>query len=73
MLRGIEYVDKHTRGRIRAPGPVTEGAPDRARYVINSLIEEGITSRQMEAANTAHKVATDMLRTGRPPALGTSA
>jgi Fic family protein len=67
VLRGIEYVDKHTSGRIRAPGPVTEGAPDRARYVINSLIEEAITSSQLEGANTAHKVAKHMLRTGRQP------
>lgn len=67
VLRGIENVDKHTSGRIRAPGPVTEGAPDRARYVINSLIEEAITSSQMEGASTARKVAKDMLRTGRQP------
>ena len=67
VLRGIENVDKHTSGRIQAPGPITEGAPDRARYVINSLIEEAITSSQLEGASTTHKVAKDMLRTGRQP------
>src|SRR5260370_32641347 len=67
VLRGIEDVDKHTSGRIRAPGPVTEGAPDRARYVVNSLIEEAITSSQLEGASTTHKVAKDMIRTCRQP------
>ncbi len=58
VLRGIEYVDKHTSGRIRAPGPVTEGAPDRARYVINSLIEEAITSSQLVLGSRWREVAT---------------
>jgi Fic family protein len=67
VLHGIETVDKHTSGRIGVPEPVTHDAPGRARYVINSLIEEAITSSQLEGANTAHNVAKDMLRTGRPP------
>jgi Fic family protein len=67
VLRGIESVDKHTSGRIGAPEPVTHDAPDRTRYVINSLIEEAITSSQLEGAQTTHEVAKDMLRTGRQP------
>jgi Fic family protein len=67
VLRGIESVDKHTSGRIGVPEPVTHDAPGRTRYVINSLIEEAITSSQLEGANTAHGVAKDMLRTGRQP------
>jgi Fic family protein len=35
--------------------------------VINSLIEEAITSSQLEGASTAHDVAKDMLRAGRQP------
>jgi Fic family protein len=67
VLRGIETVDKYTSGRIGVPEPVSNDAPDRTRYVINSLIEEAITSSQLEGANTTHDVAKDMLRTGRQP------
>jgi Fic family protein len=67
VLRGIESVDKHTSGRIGVAEPVLKDAPDRARYVVNSLIEEAITSSQLEGASTEHGVAKDMLRTGRQP------
>jgi Fic family protein len=67
VLRGIELVDKHLSGRIGVPRLVTEDAPGRARYVINSLIEEAITSSQLEGVNTTHRVAKDMLRSGRKP------
>lgn len=66
-LRGIEMVDKHTSGRIGVPEPVLPEAPTRERYVINSLIEEAITSSQLEGAATTRKVAKEMLRTGRKP------
>lgn len=67
VLRGIEVVDKHLSGRIGVPEPVTHDAPGRARYVVTSLIEEAITSSQLEGASTTHRVAKDMLRAGRPP------
>jgi Fic family protein len=67
VLRGIEIVDKHLSGRIGVPEPVTHDAPSRARYVVTSLIEEAITSSQLEGAATTHRVAKDMLRTGRRP------
>ena len=67
VLRGIELVDKHTSGRIGIPELATPYAPTRDRYVISSLIEEAITSSQLEGASTTHQVAKDMLRTGRKP------
>jgi Fic family protein len=67
VLRGIEFVDKHLSGRIGVPEPVTHDAPSRARYVVTSLIEEAITSSQLEGASTARRVAKEMLRTGRAP------
>jgi Fic family protein len=67
VLRGIESVDKHTSGRIGVPEPVSQDAPARDRYVISSLIEEAITSSQLEGASTTRKVAKNMLRTGRNP------
>jgi Fic family protein len=39
----------------------------RDRYLVNSLIEEAITSSQLEGAATTHKVAKEMLRQGRKP------
>lgn len=50
----------------------TEGAADvradeRARYVASSLMEEAISSSQMEGASTTRKVAKDMLRKGLTP------
>jgi Fic family protein len=67
VLRGIESVDKHTSGRIEVPDPVLPDAPFRERYVISSLIEEAITSSQLEGAATTRKVAKEMLETGRRP------
>lgn len=66
-LRGIEMVDKHASGRISVPEPVMPTAPARERYLISSLIEEAITSSQLEGAMTTRKVAKDMLRVGRKP------
>ncbi len=39
----------------------------RDRYVINTLIQESITSSQLEGAATTRAVAKEMLRSGRPP------
>jgi Fic family protein len=39
----------------------------RDRYVVSSLIEESITSSQLEGASTTTAVAKDMLRSGRKP------
>src|SRR5665811_1340341 len=39
----------------------------RDRYVINSLIEESITSSQLEGAATTKEVAKNMIRSGRKP------
>ena len=39
----------------------------RDRYLIRSLIEEAITSSQLEGAATTREVAKEMIRTGRSP------
>ena len=39
----------------------------RSKYLIRSLIEEAITSSQLEGAATTREVAKEMIRTGRPP------
>ena len=39
----------------------------RDRYIVNSLIQEAITSSQLEGAATTREVAKEMLRSHRPP------
>ena len=62
----LHHIDRDAAGHIRA----TAGAPlqeDSQRYLISSLIEEAITSSQLEGASTTRKVAVTMLRSGRKP------
>ena len=62
----LHHIDRDAAGHIRA----TAGAPlqaDSQRYLISSLIEEAITSSQLEGASTTRKAAAAMLRSGRKP------
>lgn len=66
VLIDLHHIDRDAAGQIRAP----EGAPiheNRQPYLLASLIEEAITSSQLEGAATTRKVAADMLREGRRP------
>ncbi|PLK49370.1 Fic family protein [Uliginosibacterium sp. TH139] len=66
VLIDLHHIDRDAAGQIRAP----EGAPiheNRQPYLLASLIEEAITSSQLEGAATTRKVAADMLREGRQP------
>jgi Fic family protein len=61
----LHHVDQDAAGQIRAPGELT---PDRRdQYLVRSLIEEAVTSSQLEGAATTRRVAVDMLREGRKP------
>lgn len=63
MLHGI---DSKASGRVAISDQVTN--PDtRDRYIVNSLIEEAITSSQLEGASTSRKIASNMLRSRRKP------
>jgi Fic family protein len=62
----LHKIDQMGAGRIELPEEATN--PDsRDRYLVNSLIEEAITSSQMEGASTTRAVAADMIRSGRKP------
>lgn len=66
VLIDLHHIDRDAAGQIRAP----EGAPiheNRQPYLLASLIEEAITSSQLEGAATTRKVAAAMLREGRAP------
>lgn len=60
----LHQIDRDASGRIEIAEEVTN--PDsRDRYIVNSLIEESITSSQLEGAATTSPVAKEMLRSGR--------
>jgi len=62
----LHKIDQGAGGFIRMPEQITN--PDtKDQYYISSLIQEAITSSQLEGAVTTRKVAKEMIRTGRPP------
>jgi len=66
LQRAVHTIDRDASGRIELPEDVANPAT-RDRYVVNSLIEESITSSQLEGASTTRKVAKEMIRSGRAP------
>lgn len=66
LYRMLHEVDRDASGRIELPADVVT-ADSRNRYLVNSLIEEAITSSQLEGAATTRRVANEMLRSGRQP------
>ncbi len=65
-LELLHWIDQHASGEVMVSETIRD-AGDRRRYLVNSLIEEAITSSQLEGASATRKVAKDMLRSGRPP------
>lgn len=66
VLEKLHWIDSRAHGQIGSADllPSTE---QRSRYIIRSLMEEAITSSQLEGAATTRKVALEMLRSGRRP------
>ncbi|MDP2824778.1 MAG: Fic family protein [Sulfuritalea sp.] len=66
VLLDLHHIDRDAAGQIRtaAGEPLRE---DPNPYLMSSLIEEAITSSQLEGASTTRQVAAAMLRTGRKP------
>ncbi len=62
----LHEVDKQASGAIQGSDQVTD-PQTRDTYLIKSLVEESITSSQLEGASTTREVAKDMLQRGRPP------
>ena len=65
-LATLSWIDQQAGGQILVSEGVTDSG-NRSRYLVSSLMEEAITSSQLEGATSTRKVAKDMLRTGRPP------
>lgn len=66
VLRLADKVSVRAGGNIDIAEPVTDPAT-RDTYVVRSLMEESITSSQLEGAATTRQVAKAMLRSGRDP------
>ncbi len=66
LRRELHEADRDLSGRMEMPSQLTtEGIRD--RYQMSALVEEAITSSQLEGAATTRRVANDMLRSGRAP------
>lgn len=66
LLELVHDITRDASGQIQLPEPVTNPAM-RDSYLLHSLVDEAITSSQLEGAATTRQVAKQMLRTGRPP------
>lgn len=66
LYRLLHKIDQDAGGGIGMPEHVT-GPEERNRYLARSLMEEAITSSQLEGAATTRRVAKEMLRSGRQP------
>lgn len=60
------WIDLIAGGRIEMPPELTT-PESKDRYYVSSLIEEAITSSQLEGASTTRRVAEQILRDGRSP------
>lgn len=62
----LHEIDLRAGGHVQMPEQVTN-RETRDQYYVSSLIEEAITSSQLEGATTTREVAKEMLRAGRQP------
>ncbi len=65
-LQMLQRIDRDASGNIGVPEQVTDPRT-RDKYLIKSLMEEAITSSQLEGASTTRRVAKQMLQEGRRP------
>ncbi|MHB1157498.1 MAG: Fic family protein [Phycisphaerales bacterium] len=66
MHEKLDWIAQHAGGILQTvQRPISSDDAD--RYMVRSLIEESITSSQIEGAVTTRRIAKDMIRSGRPP------
>jgi Fic family protein len=66
LQQSLHEIDRGLGFALNLPESVTQ--PDaRDSYIVSALVQESITSSQLEGAVTTREVAKEMLRTGRPP------
>lgn len=64
--KALHFLDQNTAGQILVDEPAMQ-SEEKQRYILQSLMEEAITSSQLEGAATTRVVAKEMLRSGRQP------
>jgi Fic family protein len=64
--QGLHEIDVGAGSWVRVSAPILD-AEMKDQYYVRSLIEEAITSSQLEGAVTTRRVAKEMIRTGRRP------
>jgi Fic family protein len=65
-LEMLHQIDRNAGGNIQGSEQVTNPAT-RDTYLFKSVVEEAITSSQLEGASTTRRVAKAMIQEGRPP------
>lgn len=66
VLRELHFIDQQAGGSILVEDPSVH-TEEKRKYMIRSLVDEAISSSQIEGAVTTRVVAKEMLRTGRKP------
>ena len=66
ILHKLHLIDRNTGNAIQSPISILN-TQMRDTYLVQSLVEEAITSSQLEGASTTRKVAKEMLLTKRKP------
>ncbi|MFV1980522.1 MAG: Fic family protein [Rhodothermia bacterium] len=66
VLEKLHHIDRNAAGAIDLPDAVSN-PQTKDRYLQRSLIEEAITSSQLEGATTTRQDAKEMIQTGRKP------
>jgi len=67
ILEHLHHIDQDAAGQIAMHEPEIANKSIQNRFLISSLVEEAITSSQLEGAATTREIAKDMIRTKRPP------
>lgn len=66
VMEELHQIDLGSGGLVSIPEPIIN-PQTRDRYLVSSLMEEAITSSQLEGAVTTREVAKEMIRSGRKP------
>ncbi len=66
VMEHLHSIDVGAGGTLGVPEQIIN-PQTRDQYLIRSLMEEAITSSQLEGAATTREAAKEMIRTGRPP------
>ncbi|MDR1190578.1 MAG: Fic family protein [Verrucomicrobiales bacterium] len=67
LYKELREIDVNVGGQAFVAGLDVNNHETRNRYLISTLIQESITSSQLEGAVTTRLVAKEMFKTGRPP------